>query len=174
MRVSMFAITVMPGSEFKAAETINSHMETEAAFVPRAEVREAGNGSVACSVRPMVAGLVLLRANSLAAARKACRRAAGLDDVREPNTKIIELSPEEAQLLCALSDGSHAAPFSEGTMRGGKLRIECGQLANRESMVGRVSNRRKRAWVPVTLGGKPVELELGLRLTGAHEGGERR
>ena len=65
---------------------------------------------------------------------------------------------------------SGVAAFSEATLAGG-MRVLSGALTGRETLIGRVSSRRKCAYAPVDLGGQPAELELGLRVT--RKGGAR-
>lgn len=117
----------------------------------------------------MLPGLVLLEAADPIDARKACRRAGGLADLRAPKSQIDELSPEAAETFRALCGDSGVAAFSEATMVGG-LRVLSGALVGREGLIGRVSSRRKCAYVLVELGGRPAELELGLRVS---KGGAR-
>ena len=163
-KTNWYALRVVPGREAEAAALLGA-----CALAPRAEFEFAKDGERASEVRPVLPGLVLLEAAGPADARRVCRRAAGLADLRAPKTQMEELSPKAAETFCALCGDGGVAAFSEATMVGG-LRVLSGALVGRESLIGRVSSRRKCAYVPVELGGRPAELELGLRVS---KGGAR-
>lgn len=158
-KTNWYALRVVPGRESEVAGLLGA-----CALAPRAEFEYAKGGERTSEVRSVLPGLVLLRAAGLADARKACRRAVGLADLRVQKSQIEELSPEAAETLCALCGEGGVAAFSEATMVGG-LRVLSGALAGRESLIGRVSSRRKCAYVPVALGSQPAELEFGLRVS---------
>lgn len=157
--MATYAVEVLPGCEAEAAGLLG-----DCAVAPAAEFEYLKGGERVREVRPVLPGLVLLRAADLVGARKACRRARGLADLQVPKSKIEEISPETAETLYTLCGEGGVAAFSEGTVAGG-FKVQRGALAGRESLVGRVGSRRKCAYVPVDLAGKHVELELGLRVT---------
>lgn len=163
-KTNWYALRVVPGQEVAAASLLGAR-----ALAPRAEFEYAKNGAHVSEVRPVLPGLVLLEATSPADARRTCRRADGLADLRMAKSQIDELSPKAAETFRALCGQSGVAAFSEATMVGG-LRVLSGALVGREALIGRVSSRRKLAYVPVTLGSQPAELELGLRVS---KGGAR-
>ena len=163
-KTNWYALRVIPGREAEAATLLGV-----CALAPRAKFEYEKNGEHVSEVRSVLPGLVLLKAAGLADARKTCRRADGLADLRVQKSQIEELSPETAETLRALCGDSGVAAFSEATMVGG-LRVLSGALVGREGLIGRVGSRRKCAYVPVTLGSEPVELELGLRVS---KGGAR-
>lgn len=156
--MATYAIEVLPGREAEAAGLLG-----DCALAPRAEFERVLGGKHVREVRPMLPGLVLIKAADMAGARKACRRARGLADLRVAESPIEKLLPETGETLRVLCGEAGVAPASEGIAAGG-LRIQRGALAGRESLVGRVGSRRKCAFVPVELGGKTVELEVGLRV----------
>ena len=163
-KTSWYALRVIPGREVEAATLLGV-----CALAPRAKFEYGKNGEHVSEVRSVLPGLVLLEAASPADARRACRRADGLADLRAQKTQIEELSPEAVETFRTLCGDSGVAAFSEATMVGG-LRVLSGALAGHENLIGRVGSRRKCAYVPVRLGGEPVELELGLRVS---KGGAR-
>ena len=163
-QVALYALQVLPGCEAEAAALFGGQAEGVHVSVPCSEFKSA-QGGASEEVRPMAPGFLLLEAPDIASARKACRRARGLSDLRNPSFQIAELSSEAAAVLLSLCGQEHVAPFSEGSMASGNLEVKCGALAGREGLIGRVSNRRKCAYVPVNLGNATVELQLGLRIT---------
>ena len=163
--MATYAIEVLPGRETEAAGLLG-----DCALAPRAEFERVRDGKRVREIRPMLPGLVLIKAVDMAGARKACRRACGLSDLRVAESSIEKLLPETGETLRILCGDCGGAPASEGIAAEG-LRIQRGALVGRESLVGRVGSRRKCAYVPVELGGKTVELEVGLRVT---RGGDAR
>ncbi len=157
--MATYAIEVLPGREVEAAGLLG-----DCAMAPRAEFELTRDGKRVREVRSMLPGLVLIRAVDLAAARKACRRARGLAALRVEESPIEKLLPEAGETLSVLCGEAGVAPASEGSAAGG-LQVRRGALVGRESLVGGVSSRRKCAYVPIELGGKTVELEVGLRVT---------
>lgn len=163
--MTMYALQVLPGYEAEAASLLNQRAVEVAASVPCSEFEFVSNGVMRDEVRPMVPGLVLLEADDDAQARKACRRARGLGELRVPNAQLEELAPEEAAVVLGLCGQEHVAAFSEGTFANGQLAVKQGALAGRESLVGRINHRNKCAYIPVGLGGSTVELQVGLCVT---------
>ncbi len=157
--MATYAIEVLPGREVEAAGLLG-----DCAMAPRAEFEQVYGGKRVREVRSMLPGLVLIKAVDLAAARKACRRARGLAALRVEESSIEKLLPEAGETLRVLCGETGVAPASEGSAAGG-LQVRRGALVGRESLVGGVSSRRKCAYVPIELGGKTVELEVGLRVT---------
>lgn len=163
--MTVYALQVLPGYEAEAANLVNQRDANVAASVPCSEFEFVSNGVMCDEVRPMVPGLVLLEADDDAQARKACRRARGLGELRVPNAQLEELAPEEAAVVLDLCGQEHVAAFSEGTLANGQLAVKQGALAGREGLVGRINHRNKCAYIPVGLGGSTVELQVGLRVT---------
>ena len=163
--MAMFALQVQPGCEAEAASLLNQRAEDVCASVPCSEFQFMSNSGLVDEVHPMVPGLVLLEAADVATVRKACRRARGLADLRNLESQVEELSADASELLLALCGQSNVAAFSEGSVATGSLKVKHGALAGRERLVGRVSNRRKCAYVPLNVGNATVELQLGLRIT---------
>ena len=155
-KTNWYALSVVPGREAEAAGLLGA-----CAMAPRAEFEYVKDGVRSSELRPMLPGLVLLEAADPADARRTCRRTSGLADLRVQKTRIDELSPEAFRALCGQSG---VAAFSEATLAGG-MRVLSGALTGRETLIGHVSSRRKCAYVPVDLGGRPAELELGLRVS---------
>ena len=158
-KTNWYALSVVPGREAEAAGLLGA-----CAMAPRAEFEYVKDGVRSSELRPMLPGLVLLEAADPADARRTCRRTSGLADLRVQKTRIDELSPEAAETFRALCGQSGVAAFSEATLAGG-MRVLSGALTGRETLIGHVSSRRKCAYVPVDLGGRPAELELGLRVS---------
>ncbi|MDO4291072.1 MAG: hypothetical protein Q4C41_07600 [Eggerthellaceae bacterium] len=129
-------------------------------FVPLAEVRDG-------AAEPLVPGCVLLCAPSARDARGVLRRARVPEAMLATNaTTLVELSAGEADVLLAFSGEGRVAAFTEATaLSGGGFRAASGALVGRERAVSRKSSRKKRAWLPVTLGGRTTEACLGLRIT---------
>ncbi len=157
--MATYAIEVLLGREVEAAGLLG-----DCAMAPRSEFEQVRGGKRVREIRSMLPGLVLIRAVDLAAVRKACRRARGLAALRVEESPIEKLLPEAGETLRVLCGETGVAPASEGSAAGG-LQVRRGALVGRESLVGGVSSRRKCAYVPIELGGKTVELEVGLRVT---------
>ena len=96
-KTNWYALRVVPGREAEAAALLGT-----CALAPRAEFECAKGGERTSEVRPVLPGLVLLEAADPADARRACRRADGLADLRAQKSQMEELSPEAAETFRAL------------------------------------------------------------------------
>lgn len=161
----LFAIAVQLGREAEAAELLSESAGEQAVMLPISEFQLFREGSLQHSEEPMLPGYVFLEAQDEQAVRKACRRARGLADYRLSSMDTYRLTREEEGLITQFAANGAEAKFSEGSVSEGQLSVASGALAGRESLVGRISHRGKRAYVPVTVGGNPAELQLGLRIT---------
>lgn len=160
---SWFAIPVRPGCENEALSLLQQDAASsgvEELFVPGAEVLTSDFEREAA---PLVPGCVIAVAPSAKEVRRALRRARGMAELAPGG--FAPLEEAEARLLDALArPGGRVAAFSEGRQREGRLVVERGALRGRESLVRAVSHRRKRAYLSLTLAGRPVEAQVGLRV----------
>lgn len=159
-----FAIPVRPGCEDEALSLLRQCADgsgVEELFVPGAEVLTRDFEQ---EIAPLVPGCVVAVAPSAKEVRRALRRARGLANVAPGGFALLE--DEEALLLNGLArPGGRVAAFSEGRQKDGRLVVERGALRGRESLVRHVSHRRKRAYLSLTLAGRPVDAQVGLRVT---------
>lgn len=166
-----FAIPVRPGCEDEALSLLQQDAASsgvEELFVPGAEVLTSDFEREAA---PLVPGCVIAVAPSAKEVRRALRRARGMADLAPGG--FVPLEDEEAVLLGSLArPGGRVAAFSEGRQQGGRLVVERGALRGRESLVRAVSHRKKRAYLSLTLAGRPVEAQVGLRITRGKAGFE--
>ncbi|MDO4290315.1 MAG: transcription termination/antitermination NusG family protein [Eggerthellaceae bacterium] len=163
-----FSINVNPGCEVEAASALLAdarNLGIDDAFAPMSEVRGAQENAVV----PMIPGCVVLVSPGVREARAAVRRARGLGSfLPREGAGVAALTEREAQVIEGLvgGGGRRVAAFSEGRMlEGGGVAVDSGALRGREDLIGHVSCRRKRAFVPVTLAGREACAELGLRVT---------
>lgn len=161
----LFAIAVQPGCEAQAAELLSEQAGEQAVILPVSEFQLFSKGALQHSEEPMLPGYVFLEAQDAQAVRKACRRARGLADYRSSGMEDCQLTQSEEGLIAQFAAKGAQAQFSEGSICNGQLSVVSGALAGCENLVGRINHRSKRAYVPVTVGGKPAELQLGLRVT---------
>lgn len=161
----LFAIAVQPGCEAEAAELLSEQAGEQAVMLPVSEFQLFQEGALQHCQEPMLPGYVLLEAQDAQAVRKACRRARGLADYRLPSMAAYQLTQGEKSLITQFAANGAEARFSEGSISNGQLSVASGALVGFEGLVGRINHRGKRAYVPVTVGGNPAELQLGLRVT---------
>ena len=166
-----FAIPVRLGCEDEALDLLRQDAVSsgvEELFVPRAEVltRDFDQG-----LDPLVPGFVVAVAPSAREIRRVLRRTRGMADIAPGG--FMPLCSDEACLLDQLArPGGRVAAFSEGRQKDGRLVVERGALRGRESLVRAVSQRKKRAYLSLTLAGRPVEAQVGLRVTRGKAGSD--
>lgn len=170
-----FAIHVRAGCEADALSLLRQNAPSsgvEELFVPGAEVRAQG-GDSGREVVPLVPGCVVAVAPSGKEVRRALRRTRDLADLVPDGGGFVALDEDEAALLNALArPGGRVAGFSEGRQERGRLVVERGALAGRESLVRAVSHRKKRAYLSLTFAGREVDAQVGLRVTRGKTGAE--
>ena len=177
-----FVIPVRAGCEAEALSLLLQSADgsgVKELFVPQAEMRAGGaarDGSFGREVVPLVPGCVVAVAPGAGEVRAVLRRARGMAGIAPGG--FMPLGDDEARLLDELTGsgeaelpGEYAQPegrvaaFSEGRQRDGRLVVENGALRGHEPLVRAVSHRKKRAYLSLTLAGRQVDAQVGLRVT---------
>ncbi|WP_165173313.1 transcription termination/antitermination protein NusG [Adlercreutzia sp. ZJ242] len=164
-----FAINVKPGCEERVLALLQKRALSdglEELFVPRVEVGSPCGGSVPPE-EPLAPGLLVAVAPGRREVRAALRHARGIDGLLLDGPGAVAMEPGEVALLSALTrPGQRVVALSEGLVgAGGEVEVTSGPLQGREGLIRRISHRGKRAYVRMSVAGRQVEAQVGLRVT---------
>lgn len=80
--------------------------------------------------------------------------------VVSPGDALTPVQPHEMDALLTLLDDTGTVGFSHGELRDGRIRIISGPLHGKEGMILKLSKRRHRATIGVSIGNKHIRLDL--------------
>lgn len=155
-----YPVRVPEGREAASAERLRKLVPASVlddAFAVQRERWFKRAGAWTVQIVPLYRGYVFAASRDAAGLGQALARLGLRSDAHQPDGRLTPLADDVREWIASAMDERRVLRASEGVIEGGKLRVQTGPLAGRESSVAKIDRHRRTC--TVRIGGKSGTVE---------------